>query len=222
MPSSDFNPRSPHGERRARTTPGRNRRIISTHAPRTGSDAELSLTAYPTSHFNPRSPHGERLQQIANLTGIVQFQPTLPARGATMMARQVGRHSRNFNPRSPHGERHALSLSDAGIYYFNPRSPHGERPCPARCPPDSGWYFNPRSPHGERQDMYGAVAPEGAFQPTLPARGATAASSLFSAASSISTHAPRTGSDRRMNSKAVELLLFQPTLPARGATNLLK
>ena len=33
---------------------------ISIHAPRTGSDAKLSLLATFLPDFNPRSPHGER------------------------------------------------------------------------------------------------------------------------------------------------------------------
>ena len=79
------------------------------------------------------------------------------------------------------------------------------------------------------------------FQPTLPARGATGVSDRMIAASSISTHAPRTGSDKHpirfINStddfnprsphgerqmqacqRGIMRLVFQPTLPARGAT----
>ena len=78
------------------------------------------------------------------------------------------------------------------------------------------------------------------FQPTLPARGATSASAHTRSGDSISTHAPRTGSDRRIlmrtlffrnfnprsphgerHSRTASPPLwqpFQPTLPARGAT----
>ena len=82
----DFNPRSPHGERRRRARSGRNR-----------------------AYFNPRSPHGERpagtrkntatcgISIHAPRTGsdaieaaddLVEwaFQSTLPARGATTFA----------------------------------------------------------------------------------------------------------------------------------------
>ena len=80
----------------------------------------------------------------------------------------------HFNPRSPHGER--LSGRTAGRSPekdFNPRSPHGERLAILLV----GWglqqYFNPRSPHGERlkqiREMWAVIT--------------------------ISTHAPRTGSD---------------------------
>ena len=57
-------------------------------------------------------------------------------------------------------------------------------------------YFNPRSPHGERHFIHLHTARSRVFQPTLPARGATAQSPLELACQ----------------------FLFQPTLPARGAT----
>ena len=79
---TDFNPRSPHGERRGIVMPQGRTRAISIHAPRTGSDptdyahdaqSSISIHAprtgsdtakHPDSprggHFNPRSPHGER------------------------------------------------------------------------------------------------------------------------------------------------------------------
>ena len=105
LPLFDFNPRSPHGERllviigvgawgvisthAPRTgsdqiiNNGKKPFAISTHAPRTGSDSNIrGFSAHDIiSTHAPRT--GSDFQQIANLTGIVQFQPTLPARGAT-------------------------------------------------------------------------------------------------------------------------------------------
>ena len=57
-------------------------------------------------------------------------------------------------------------------------------------------YFNPRSPHGERPDSSVRQSPTRAFQPTLPARGAT---------------------DNNRWAQFARYA-FQPTLPARGAT----
>ena len=57
----NFNPRSPHGERHGRKLVIQARLIISTHAPRTGSDMSMDT----------------------KLPMASQFQPTLPARGAT-------------------------------------------------------------------------------------------------------------------------------------------
>ena len=58
---SDFNPRSPCGERRQKDTPIPPAAPISTHAPRAGSDP------------SPVSSH----------VRLIPFQPTLPVRGAT-------------------------------------------------------------------------------------------------------------------------------------------
>ena len=82
-----------------------------------------------------------------------------------------------------------------------------------------GGNFNPRSPHGERRTVFVmpcVVAPT--FQPTLPARGATGAALPPPSARGISTHAPRTGSDRSTAVRCLHICGFQPTLPARGAT----
>ena len=123
----DFNPRSPHGERRQpwatsvmstafqSTLPARGatslKRMadkgdaISIHAPRTGSDVCPEIIICAKLHFNPRSPHGER-----------------PARPLSR------RKPPDFNPRSPHGERLKRATNKSNQQDFNPRSPHGERP----------------------------------------------------------------------------------------------
>ena len=169
-----FNPRSPHGERRADNLPGLQRSDISTHAPRTGSDNTFWHTS----------------------ASAFTFQPTLPARGATNARRRMRRLCGDFNPRSPHGERPVVVLIDNGLPIFQPTLPargativmmrsseFGKISTHApRTGSDPCWwgsarfrvYFNPRSPHGER----------------LP-RCASA-----DRVSTISTHAPRTGSDK--------------------------
>ena len=190
-------------------------RLISIHAPRTGSD--------------------ERIYQ--HLTFTHGFQSTLPARGATSSTFADLLGSAHFNPRSPHGERRAgesrLRRADsisihaprtgsdrsgagrtavhlpisihaprtgsdrespahgAGLHYFNPRSPHGERHAPHQRRP-SAFDFNPRSPHGERRRVAVARTAAHIFQSTLPARGATSAICFLPAGN-----------------------LFQSTLPAR-------
>ena len=125
----NFNPRSPHGERRLTsdniihslcvfqsTLPARGATItsarwsaerdISIHAPRTGSD-------YRAGRYNPgrkgisihaprtgSDDHHHRPQGCK-----VRFQSTLPARGATDLVHLVNASLDDFNPRSPHGER---------------------------------------------------------------------------------------------------------------------
>ena len=145
---------------------------ISTHAPRTGSDPQNQAAGLRLGNFNPRSPHGER-----------------PLGAPALAARLM-----DFNPRSPHGERLGKSCRLIINNDFNPRSPHGERPLllPFHV---LQWHFNPRSPHGERPRGTFTADFFVEFQPTLPARGATLRQSITVTIAVISTHAPRTGSD---------------------------
>ena len=169
----DFNPRSPHGERQLR-------RMCRVHP----------------ANFNPRSPHGERLVGIVAAFASARFQPTLPARGATHEPRLLF----PFFDISTHAPRTGSDDSDVWIScatcQFQPTLP--ARGATIRHPRLSRHtrHFNPRSPHGERQDA------------------------CFACAHSIriSTHAPRTGSDRMLVLLALTASAFQPTLPARGAT----
>ena len=81
--SSNFNPRSPHGERQAEEVKFLSGKSISIHAPRTGSDARQPGLRRRGEDFNPRSPHGERRVWVSSRDGAGKFQSTLPARGAT-------------------------------------------------------------------------------------------------------------------------------------------
>ena len=170
----DFNPRSPHGERRSIEADGKREEWISIHAPRTGSDACGCDEVHRVHHFNPRSPHGERhckrtvpcqhgsisihaprtgSDQNLTLSASVRrkFQSTLPARGATIYPSIFTDLLNDFNPRSPHGERRFVVIHAVETV---------------------------------------------SFQSTLPARGATRnPSGLPYCASGILIHAPRTGSD---------------------------
>ena len=102
---ADFNPGSPHGERRdfCRKS-GRNQAFQSTLPARGATISDTFLSARrPISIHAPRT--GSDTQAIGSK--LLQF---------------------HFNPRSPHGERRYHSTLRASPIYFNPRSPHGERP----------------------------------------------------------------------------------------------
>ena len=216
-------------------------RPISTHTPRTGSDpsfrrgTRLDLISTHTPRTGSDSSGG------VMLLSDVAFQPTLPARGAT--AKNCGKplYRTNFNPHSPHGERPPVPGAKPVLIYFNPHSPHGERRGPPGRTTALRSDFNPHSPHGERRRSGVPAGFYPAFQPTLPARGATRPPRAeLPAQVHISTHTPRTGSDcsqscpwaspcyfnphsphgeRRCCWAARQRReVFQPTLPARGAT----
>ena len=214
----DFNPRSPHGERLNLDTDGFQREMISTHAPRTGSDTLHKSAPRSTFRFQPTLPARGATGLLRFFLRFSAFQPTLPARGATILCLQVEQNNL-FQPTLP--ARGATASARTGDRF----APH----------------FNPRSPHGERRLMkIVKMNPAAAFQPTLPARGATSPHCPNRIGSPISTHAPRTGSDSqgqaprgnlaisthapRTGSDSFRVLhrhmqtAFQPTLPARGAT----
>ena len=102
-------------------------------------------------------------------------------------------------------------------------------------------HFNSRSPCGERQMLNTLISSLALFQLTLPVWGATSGVQIAGRLRTISTHAPRVGSDqlgiiRRIigqisthaprvgsdgETPAVDLgaLVFQLTLPVWGATH---
>ena len=83
----DFNPRSPHGERRVDTLENSGAVSISTHAPRTGSDMPLLIISRRALPFQPTLPaRGATMSARIRLSVSKRFQPTLPARGATISA----------------------------------------------------------------------------------------------------------------------------------------
>ena len=129
---ADFNPRSPHGERRC------NRRTMCVRR-----------------HFNPRSPHGERRPGGCRRAPPQEISIHAPRTGSDM---------------------EALARTFQWLANFNPRSPHGERLSRLNCVIQSS-DFNPRSPHGERLRPYLWIPNAIQFQSTLPARGATLLSS---------------------------------------------
>ena len=152
--------------------------------------------------------------------GAKLFQPTLPARGATenrgilLRAGHISTHaprtgsdivsretfaSEDISTHAPRtGSDPELSLAPPAriISTHAPRT--GSDVC--RIPQEGRLQgdFNPRSPHGERPIFAIRQSAKRLFQPTLPARGATA----------ITPKKKRTSN------------LFQPTLPARGATSI--
>ena len=192
---SDFNPRSPCGERRCfRVIDGGFKRFqstlpvrgatetvrfewtyksISIHAPRAGSDLEIGLsdTATDISIHAPRAG-----SDPASRHGIIR--------------------STNFNPRSPCGERPISPCIPCSPLDFNPRSPCGERPPPWSCLSGQYTYFNPRSPCGERRDAAPHYCIYRYFNPRSPC-----------------------GERLITTTDGVKATVFQSTLPVRGATN---
>ena len=149
---SDFNPRSPCGERLSAFS--RLSILIlfqSTLSLRRATRLQSPRQTRP-GHFNPRSPCGERLISFRTFVQRVSFQSTLSLRRATGLLRVHGNRKTNFNPRSP----------------------CGERPGPGAGMPQARANFNPRSPCGERRHVSNILdGKEARFQSTLSLRRAT-------------------------------------------------
>ena len=216
--SSNFNPRSLHGERLLLLTDGsfqlgfqstlpargatgtnvqmQSVKAISIHAPCTGSDyVEPSGLAVHT-NFNPRSPHGER-----------------PAGSPPAMVR-----ASYFNPRSPHGERHSSAPANTSPPGISIHAPRTGSDYTALLPPSSQWIsiHAPRTGSDVCDSVLNSV--DSLFQSTLPARGATfgilrCVADLKSFQSTLPARGATAGAGIFQPAR-----IFQSTLPARGAT----
>ena len=122
-----FNPRSPWGERLGRIYFICQANNISIHAPRGGSDKQLTARSIRTTNFNPRSPWGERRTLYKTPDHRLLFQSTLPVGGATVLF-VAGNQNSGFQSTLPVG---GATWDDGGrnkrVCDFNPRSPWGER-----------------------------------------------------------------------------------------------
>ena len=147
----DFNPRSPHGERR---NPARHKR-------RAG-------------HFNPRSPHGERQQSIQRYEQSWKFQSTLPARGATGLPRDYQFREAAFQSTLPaRGATHSARKNRRknSISIHAPRTGSDQR---CRAVRKVGYLISIHAPRTGSDHGGGVLLVSlEIFQSTLPARGAT-------------------------------------------------
>ena len=89
--------------------------VISTHAPRTGSDIIKRKLMLKNYDFNPRSPHGERQKLPVIPTSNYTISTHAPRTGSDALAK-ASKHIRYyFNPRSPHGERRKTQTAIQGV-----------------------------------------------------------------------------------------------------------
>ena len=168
-----FNSRSPCGERHEFSPDMGLMIVISTHAPRVGSDRNQNQ-AHRHRQISTHAPRvGSDLPAPHVPHTTVHISTHAPRVGSDVQVPVIGFARSYFNSRSPCGERPMLSASKYQECYFNSRSPCGERLSLCSflfC----GGYFNSRSPCGERQQIIDK------------------ANQIL-----ISTHAPRVGSDRQ-------------------------
>ena len=81
--SSNFNPRSPYGERLVYLMITHDPKLFQSTLPLRGATPSIVICFTSLKNFNPRSPYGERRTIQRDLTASHRFQSTLPLRGAT-------------------------------------------------------------------------------------------------------------------------------------------
>ena len=192
----NFNPRSPHGERRAHLRGAAQRLVISTHAPRTGSDARPTMTAARSRrNFNPRSPHGERQNCPPQVQTSKHISTHAPRTGSDDKCKWLISALTYFNPRSPHGERRKRIRSGVHKNRFQPTLP-----ARGATPDDVDRleiaYISTHAPRTGSDHMAGLAERAGQSISThAPRTGSDGLTRRLRARFPISTHAPRTGSD---------------------------
>ena len=144
--------------------------------PARGATGRLSKSRTRSGNFNPRSPHGERLGRFRSRLSSGEISTHAPRTGSDVSLRSDAPTGADISTHAPR------TGSDAPAWQRPPRWPpistHAPRTGSDRLRRDafpSGRYFNPRSPHGERRTTAARSCGGCTFQPTLPARGATAA-----------------------------------------------
>ena len=81
--TTDFNPRSPHGERLQNLKEGSDEYAISIHAPRMGSDTGFPPAVSSLAGFQSTLPAWGATAEKYDILKAQRFQSTLPAWGAT-------------------------------------------------------------------------------------------------------------------------------------------
>ena len=193
--STNFNPRSPDGERLPASEPIMPLSAFQSTLPGWGATGPDAVSGHDIEYFNPRSPDGERPCSPQMPRASRRFQSTLPGWGATLCFGMATTLPPNFNPRSPDGERPGHATIPPIRYYFNPRSPDGERLVPRVRRPENGISIHaPRM--GSDCPAFVTMRRTLTFQSTLPGWGATAPALVArNSWPDISIHAPRMGSD---------------------------
>ena len=195
---SDFNPRSPCGERLFTSRRIHRAWRISIHAPRAGSDKKVSFLVQHDRDFNPRSPCGERQMppfchirkleisihapragsdgHIAfNAAHVVGISIHAPRAGSDGFAPAKKRYADIFQSTLPvrgatDGQKKRVCGNPISIHA--PRAGSDSFTTAGHSAEDAN--FNPRSPCGERPDRPNRSPCRTSFQSTLPVRGATA------------------------------------------------
>ena len=183
--------------------------LISTHAPRTGSDLVVVMVMVVSSSFQPTLPHGERLYRAKQASPAQNFNPR--SRTGSDLGQPVREPQRKqFQPTLPHGERPQKRLLRADLLYFNPRSRTGSDD--GKDYIDADTIISTHAPARGATHSTSIGHARCLFQPTLP-HGERLCRNRHCTYRQHFNPRSRTGSDSYPPLVTVIRLIFQPTLP---------
>ena len=172
----NFNPRSPHGERRVFPSRSPLLHRISIHAPRTGSDSQETSSHAPPLFQSTLPARGATGKELQRFVEPLLFQSTLPARGATELVPDKLTRIEAFQSTLPaRGATIAQQRYEENLKAISIHAPRTGSDGFLRCAEPAGKI----SIHAPRTGSDGAGAGQ------------------IDAHRGISIHAPRTGSDDR-------------------------
>ena len=214
----NFNPLSPHGERRWPNSVALSSHSFQSTLPAWGETERTLVSISWFINFNPLSPHGERRGNPVFHAKFDQISIHSPRMGRDFYHPPARIARQDFNPFSPHGERPCSIVLTLVVMQFQSTLPAwGETQYPRH-----GVFLPTISIHSPRmgRDAAGArMKAEGLkFQSTLPAWGETQGFGGSGHARLISIHSPRMGRDWSADQGYYSSRPFQSTLPAWGET----
>ena len=239
--TQDFNPRSPRGERHSLHRQAGAIGLFQPTLPAWGATVESNPFNLPQCVFQPTLPAWGATSVPALCAAKIDISTHAPRVGSDPVKSSISisftisthapRVGSDLLPRdgrctwciSTHAPRVGSDIPLAPrvrVLLISTHAPHVGSDTQTKAEYFEKYQFQPTLP------AWGATLPSVTFvtsylifQPTLPAWGATFPVRKLSAASGISTHAPRVGSDESASLRVGAAYKFQPTLPAWGATS---
>ncbi len=191
---------------------------ISIHAPLAGSDNMSDVTITMCPHFDPRSPCGERPEWWTAEDDKTTFRSTLPLRGATTLCRELA-WVRDISIHAPlAGSDFSRVAPNGNATFISIHAPLAGSDLAIHNPAFHRADFDPRSPCGERLYLPTGWYVSRDFDPRSPCGERLPGFPHATVSLYISIHAPLAGSDANDIVAVGTISAFRSTLPLRGAT----
>ena len=210
---TDFNPRSPWGERRFCQLAPPRPTIFQSTLPVGGATSlhQLHGVHLPISIHAPRGGSDGTARRRTMPSG--RFQSTLPVGGATRRA-DGSQIAEAISIHAPRGGSDQKNYVIKGRTLISIHAPRGGSDIPFLVASSRSWHFNPRSPWGERRLRLPIfLLNPSNFNPRSPWGERPSHATLCLTPLSISIHAPRGGSDGTFPPFPSSVRYFNPRSP---------